>query len=165
MVFQTLLFDLDGTLLDTAPDFISALNTQLLGHGRDPIPDSAIRACVTNGSAGLIEKGFGISVDHALFDSIREEYLDLYFNNIAVKTALFAGLEQVLDTCAERKIPWGIVTNKPWKYTSAVLEQLSMLDVAATVICPDHVQQPKPHPDKPLLPPHGNKGHLSAGKA
>ena len=64
---------------------------------------------------------------------------------------MFAGLEQVLDTCAERKIPWGIVTNKPWKYTSAVLEQLRMLDVAATVICPDHVQQPKPHPEAMML--------------
>jgi len=151
LIFQTLFFDLDGTLLDTAPDFISALNTQLLSHGRDPIPDSAIRASVTNGSAGLIEKGFGISVDHALFDSIREEYLDLYFDNIAVKTALFSGLRQVLDTCAQRNIPWGIVTNKPWKYTSAVLDQLSLLDMAATVICPDHVQQPKPHPEAMML--------------
>ena len=109
--FKALLFDLDGTLLDTAPDFISALNKQLELHGRAPLPDHAIRTSVTNGSIGLIQDGFGLAPDHPQFEILREEFLELYFANLADKTALFAGLQLVLDDCAARNIPWGVVTN------------------------------------------------------
>jgi phosphoglycolate phosphatase len=145
--FNALLFDLDGTLLDTAPDFITAMQTQLQRHGRDPIPDHAIRNWVTNGSVGLIEKGFDMAQDHPQFETLREEFLALYFSNLADKTALFGGLQQVLDECSAQDIPWGIVTNKPWKYTEPALVQLNLMDGAATVICPDHVAQPKPDPE------------------
>ena len=151
LAFKALLFDLDGTLLDTAPDFMSALNIQLVMHGREPLPASAVRASVTNGSAGLIQDGFGITPDHVDFESIRQQYLDLYFNNLADQTALFPGMEEVLARCEFDKIPWGIVTNKPWKYSSAVLEQLNLIGRAATVICPDHVAHPKPNPEAMLL--------------
>jgi len=145
--FDALLFDLDGTLLDTAPDFITALKTQLRLHGREPMDDHIIRSCVTNGSVGIIEMGFGMDQDHPEFEPLREEFLALYFANLADKTALFSGLQQVLDECAERDIPWGIVTNKPWKYTEPALTQLGLMADAATVICPDHVAEPKPHPE------------------
>lgn len=92
MKFKALLFDLDGTLLDTAPDFIAALNTQLELHNRKPMPDSAIRSSVTNGSVGLIQAGFGLKPGDKQFDAIREEYLALYFSDIAVKTVLFEGV-------------------------------------------------------------------------
>ena len=94
MKFKALLFDLDGTLLDTAPDFIAALNTQLELHNRKPMPDSAIRSSVTNGSVGLIQAGFGLKPGDKQFDAIREEYLALYFNDIAVKTVLFEGVQR-----------------------------------------------------------------------
>lgn len=149
--FKALLFDLDGTLLDTAPDFISALNIQLARHGRAALPDSAVRTSVTNGSVGLIQDAFGITPEHPQFEILREEFLSLYFANLADKTALFDGLEQVLSECDARGIPWGIVTNKPWKYTEAALVQLNLMAGAATVICPDHVKQPKPHPEAILL--------------
>lgn len=149
--FNALLFDLDGTLLDTAPDFITALNTQLERHGRPAIQGSAVRTSVTNGSVGLIQAGFGLTPEDAQFESLREEFLALYFANLADKTALFAGLQSVLDECANREIPWGIVTNKPWKYTEAALVQLNLMQGASTVICPDHVAQPKPHPEAMLL--------------
>ena len=149
--FDALLFDLDGTLLDTAPDFITALKTQLRRHGREPMPDSMIRNCVTNGSVGIIEQGFGMPQNHPEFEPLREEFLALYFDNLADKTALFSGLQQVLDDCAERGIPWGIVTNKPWKYTEPALTQLNLMSGAATVICPDHVAQPKPDPEAMYL--------------
>jgi N-acetyl-D-muramate 6-phosphate phosphatase len=149
--FNALLFDLDGTLLDTAPDFITALNTQLERHGRPAIQGSEVRTSVTNGSVGLIQAGFGLTPENARFESLREEFLALYFANLADKTALFAGLQSVLDECANREIPWGIVTNKPWKYTEAALVQLNLMQGAATVICPDHVAQPKPHPEAMLL--------------
>jgi phosphoglycolate phosphatase len=149
--FDALLFDLDGTLLDTAPDFITALKTQLRRHGREPMPDTLIRSCVTNGSVGIIEQGFGMAQDHPEFEPLREEFLALYHGNLADKTALFSGLQQVLDDCAERSIPWGIVTNKPWKYAEPALTQLNLMSGAATVICPDHVAQPKPHPEAMYL--------------
>ena len=145
--FDALLFDLDGTLLDTAPDFITALKTQLRLHGREPMDDHIIRSCVTNGSVGIIEMGFGMDQDHPEFEPLREEFLALYFANLADKTALFSGLQQVLDECAELDIPWGIVTNKPWKSTEPALTQLGLMADAATVICPDHVAEPKPHPE------------------
>ena len=149
--FDALLFDLDGTLLDTAPDFITALKTQLRRHGREPMPNAIIRNCVTNGSVGIIEQGFGMPQDHPEFEALREEFLALYFNKLADKTALFSGLQQVLDDCTERGIPWGIVTNKPWKYTEPALTQLNLMSGAATVICPDHVAQPKPDPEAMYL--------------
>jgi phosphoglycolate phosphatase-like HAD superfamily hydrolase len=117
LAFKALLFDLDGTLFDTAPDFISALNIQLVMHGREPLPASAVRTSVTHGSAGLIQDGFGITPDHVDFESIRQQYLDLYFNNLADQTDLFPGMEEVLARCEHDNIPWGIVTNKPWKYS------------------------------------------------
>lgn len=145
--FKALLFDLDGTLLDTAPDFIAALNKQLKLHGRTPISNDAVRTSVTNGSVGLIQVGFGIDPTDQQFETLREEFLELYFANLADKTVLFDGLQQVLDTCNQQQIPWGIVTNKPWRYTQAVLSQLNLIDQVATVICPDHVNQPKPDPE------------------
>jgi phosphoglycolate phosphatase len=145
--FKALLFDLDGTLLDTAPDFVAALNIQLALHNRAPMPESAVRSYVTHGSVGLVQAGFGINPSDGQFDAIREEYLALYLNNIAVKTVLFEGVQRVLDTCSDRNLPWGIVTNKPWKYAEPVLEQLNLIKKAATVICPDHVKHPKPHPE------------------
>ena len=151
LAFKALLFDLDGTLLDTAPDFVNALNIQLVMHGREPLPESAVRTSVTNGSAGLIQDGFGIALEHTDFEPLRKQYLDLYFNNLADETCLFSGLDKVLKRCEQDNIPWGIVTNKPWKYSSAVLEQLDLIDRAATVICPDHVLQPKPYPEAMLL--------------
>lgn len=149
--FKALLFDLDGTLLDTAPDFISALNKQLELHGRAPLPDHAIRTSVTNGSVGLIQDGFGMAPDHPQFEILREEFLELYFANLADKTALFAGLQLVLNDCAARNIPWGVVTNKPWRYTESAMVQLGLMDAAATVICPDHVKHAKPDPESILL--------------
>lgn len=149
--FKALLFDLDGTLLDTAPDFVTALNKQLGLHGREPLPDSAVRTSVTNGSIGLIQTGFGLTPEHRDFESLREEFLELYFANLADKTVLFDGLAQVLEQCSQQDIPWGIVTNKPWRYTEAALVQLDLMAAAATVICPDHVTLPKPHPEAILL--------------
>ena len=149
--FKALLFDLDGTLLDTAPDFITALNRQLALHDLSSLPDEAIRLSVTNGSVGLIEAGFGMPQDDPRFEPLRAEFLELYFANLADRTALFEGLQLVLDKCVSSDIPWGIVTNKPWRYTESTLLQLDLMAGAATVICPDHVTHPKPDPEALFL--------------
>ena len=130
--FKALLFDLDGTLLDTAPDFISAIQKMLQGRGLMPLADSELRNTVTNGSAGIIEKAFAIDQDDPQFKTLQDEFLSLYFDNIADKTTLFSGLQDVLDTCKNKGIAWGIVTNKPYKYTQAVLEQLNLSIQSAT---------------------------------
>ena len=149
--FKALLFDLDGTLLDTAPDFISAIQQMLLSRGWPPIADNELRNTVTNGSAGIIEKAFRIDQGDPQFKPLQDEFLALYFDNIADKTALFSGLQEVLDNCKIHNIAWGIVTNKPWKYTQAVLDELNLSTQSATTICPDHVAQPKPDPEGLLL--------------
>jgi 2-phosphoglycolate phosphatase len=149
--FKALLFDLDGTLLDTAPDFVTALNRQLAMHDLSSLPEEAIRQCVTNGSVGLIEAGFGMPQDDPRFEPLRAEFLELYFANLADRTALFEGLQPVLDKCVSSDIPWGIVTNKPWRYTESTLLQLDLMAGAATVICPDHVSHPKPDPEAMFL--------------
>lgn len=149
--FKAVLFDLDGTLLDTAPDFISAVNRQLKHHGKPRLGDRVMRNAVTNGSAGIIHKAFAIEPDHPDFKPLQEEFLALYLNNIADRTALFPGLQSVLNACIKQGLPWGIVTNKPWQYTQALLEQLDLARQSATTICPDHVSHPKPDPEGLLL--------------
>jgi phosphoglycolate phosphatase len=149
--FKALLFDLDGTLLDTAPDFITAINKQLDKHGRQPLKGDAVRTSVTHGSIGIIESVYQIKQGDADFDSLKDEFLELYLNNIAEKTQLFDGLKHVLDNCAQHNIPWGIVTNKPLKYTAPLLSELRLDKQSATTICPDHVANPKPDPEALIL--------------
>ena len=149
--FKALLFDLDGTLLDTAPDFISAINKQLAKHGREPLSGDAIRTSVTHGSVGIIERVYKIPQDDPQFEILREEFLELYLSNIFEKTVVFSGLKQVLDSCHQNSIPWGIVTNKPLKYTAPLLTEIGLDKQSATTVCPDHVANPKPDPEALLL--------------
>lgn len=149
--FKALLFDLDGTLLDTAPDFISALNRLLADQHREPLPSHQIRSAVTNGSVGIIQTAFNLGPQDSQFEALRQQFLDYYLANIADQTALFDGMEALLTGCTQRGIPWGIVTNKPWKYTQALLDQLNLAEKSATTICPDHVARPKPDPQALLL--------------
>ena len=149
--FKALLFDLDGTLLDTAPDFITAVNTQLKRHGHNPLVGDVVRTSVTHGSIGIIENVYNIKQDHPEFELLKEEFLELYLSKISEKTGLFDGLRQVLDSCEERNIPWGIVTNKPLRYTAPLMADLGLDKQSATTICPDHVANPKPDPEALIL--------------
>lgn len=149
--FKALLLDLDGTLLDTAPDFIIAINKQLRLHGREPLIGDDVRTSITHGSVGIIESVYQISQDDPQFDILKEEFLQLYLGNIAERTALFPGLKQVIDTCHQLNIPWGIATNKPLKYTAPLLAELGLDKQSSTTVCPDHVVNPKPDPEALLL--------------
>ncbi|MFL2499875.1 MAG: HAD family hydrolase [Porticoccaceae bacterium] len=149
--FKALLFDLDGTLLDTAPDFITAINAQLKRHGHNPLIGDVVRTSVTHGSIGIIENVYNIKQDHPEFELLKEEFLELYLSKISEKTGLFDGLRQVLDSCEERNIPWGIVTNKPLRYTAPLMADLGLDKQSATTICPDHVANPKPDPEALIL--------------
>tara|TARA_A100001015_G_scaffold319255_1_gene441597 strand:- start:8845 stop:9504 length:660 start_codon:yes stop_codon:yes gene_type:complete len=149
--FKAVLFDLDGTLLDTAPDFITAINAQLKRHGHNPLIGDVVRTSVTHGSIGIIENVYNIKQDHPEFELLKEEFLELYLSKISEKTGLFDGLRQVLDSCEERNIPWGIVTNKPLRYTAPLMADLGLDKQSATTICPDHVANPKPDPEALIL--------------
>lgn len=144
---EAMLFDLDGTLLDTAPTFINVLNTLLKKHGKLPLTDALIREKVSHGARALITLGFGLSEDHENFETLRNELLDLYASNISEGTQLFSGMDKVLKALKEKNIPWGIITNKPSRFTFPLLTALGISDDCAVVVCPDDVSNTKPDPE------------------
>jgi N-acetyl-D-muramate 6-phosphate phosphatase len=155
-----ILFDLDGTLLDTAPDMVGALNRLRVEEGLAPLPFAGVRASVSHGAMRLISVGFpGASGDE--FERLRQRFLSLYGENLADGTCLFPGLESVLARLETDGLPWGIVTNKPGWLTDPLLERLGLAGRACCAVSGDTVAERKPHP-MPLLhaaeltgvPPH-----------
>ncbi|MEW7975908.1 MAG: HAD-IA family hydrolase [Candidatus Sedimenticola endophacoides] len=149
---RVVLFDLDGTLADTAPDLANALNHTLRGHGREPLPLEAIRPHVSHGGMVLIRFGFGIGADHPQFEIYRRDLLDFYLANIARETRLFDGMERVLDTLEGEGIAWGVVTNKPAWLTDPLMRALGLDRRAACIVSGDTLRYSKPRPE-PIL--HG----------
>jgi phosphoglycolate phosphatase len=146
---RAVLFDLDGTLLDTAPDLIRVLNQVRIEQHREPLPFAVVRTQVSHGSLGLIRLGFPDLTGPPL-ESLRLRLLDLYAQQLAVGTRLFDGCRQVLDTLAARNLAWGIVTNKPGFLTEPLLAELGLATEAGCVVSGDTLPQRKPHP-APLL--------------
>ena len=144
------LFDLDGTLLDTAPDMAKALNRLRLEHGRPALAFGVIRPLVSHGSTGLLRLGFGLEPDEPGFDALRERFLALYSAELACDTRLFPGMVGVLDFLEAENIPWGIVTNKPGWLTVPLLKHLSLYSRCACIVSGDTIPHRKPHP-APLL--------------
>lgn len=148
---RAVMFDLDGTLLDTAPDFIAVVNQLLIENERDELPHETIRACVSNGSRALIMMAFAIEETHEDFHPLRERLLELYLQHLAVFTKMFPGIQDLLNKLAEHNTPWGIATNKPAAYTVPLMEQLNIQPEPVIVLCPDHVKDAKPHPESLFL--------------
>jgi phosphoglycolate phosphatase len=143
------LFDLDGTLLDTAPDLIRVLNQVRVEQGLGPLPWDLARTQVSHGSAGLIRLGFPDLSGEPL-EALRLRLLELYAAQLAVDTKLFDGCQTVLDQLAARGMPWGIVTNKPGFLTTPLLQAMRLDRLAACVVSGDTLSERKPHP-APLL--------------
>ena len=141
-----ILFDLDGTLVDTAPDMGAALNNLLIEESLAPIPLEIIRPYVSQGALVLTRLGFSEQVPESEIEPLRLRYLDHYRSIVADDSVLFDGLEEVLNTLEKRNIPWGIVTNKPIWLTTPLLEQMALDKRAAVVICGDTLDKRKPHP-------------------
>jgi phosphoglycolate phosphatase len=146
---RAVLFDLDGTLLDTAPDLIRVLNQVRREQGREALPYSLVRTQVSHGSSGLIRLGFP-DVSGAALETLRLRLLELYGQQLAVGTQLFEGCREVLDTLAARQMRWGIVTNKPAFLTDPLLVELGLHTEAGCVVSGDTLPERKPHP-APLL--------------
>lgn len=148
---KTILFDLDGTLVDTAPDLGYALNLQLKKHGKQPLADAEIRPFASHGSKGLLALGFGITPDDANFIQMRDEYLNLYETVLTRSPLLFDGMQSTLASIVEKGLSWGIVTNKPGRFTVPLVKSLGLDQEAICVISGDDAPQPKPSPATLLL--------------
>lgn len=144
------LLDLDGTLADTAPDLVAVLNEMLQRHGRPPSPFAIARNEVSNGALGLLRLGFGDDYNDETIEVLRQEFLEIYTKNVAVKTKIFEGIEDSLDTISKYGARWGIVTNKPHAMTTPLLQELAMQNQPSCVVSGDQLPQRKPHP-APLL--------------
>ena len=158
---KALLFDLDGTLMDTAPDFFPTVNTLRKEHGLPPLADDIIRQQVSNGGRALtrlaldLPQVIGNIAGDDEFESKKQRLLDLYIEHIASKSDLFTGMAELLKTCKKNSLAWGIVTNKPRLYTELLLERLAnripVLSQCAVVVCPDDVEKKKPDPEPLFL--------------
>ncbi len=144
---SAVLFDLDGTFADTAPDLAAALNHVRGLHNLPPLPLQSIRPQASNGSAGLLKLGFGIEPDAPEFPALREAFLAHYTEHICDHTKLFPGMGELLETLEQRSLPWGIVTNKPHRFTLPLMQALGYDQRAACLISGDTCIRAKPHPD------------------
>lgn len=144
------LFDLDGTLVDTAPDLAWALNRTLVQRGRAPLPFKKIRPSVSLGGVALVKLGFELDETDPEFTPVRNEFLAIYRDNLATHSRLFPGMEQVLDRLEQAGIAWGIVTNKPAWLTDPLTQALQLDTRTPCIVSGDTLAQRKPHP-APLL--------------
>ena len=146
-MLKAVLFDLDGTLLDTATDFTRVLNGLLNEHQRPLQHYEAVRRRVSDGARAEVKLGFGIDPDHPDFAALLAAFLDRYETQIAVETTLFPGMDAQLRKLEAQGLKWGIVTNKPSRFTEPLLRALDLDGRCGSAICPDHVTHRKPDPE------------------
>ena len=149
--YKAVLFDLDGTLVDTAPDFVIAANALRARHHLEPLPAHEIRPVVSNGSAAVTETALSLSRQDSDFEPNREILLLEYLKVLGQKSQLFSHLDDMLKQLESADIPWGIVTNKPVLYAEPLLKALELDHRCSALICPDHVKRSKPDPEGILL--------------
>ncbi|MBS1156606.1 MAG: phosphoglycolate phosphatase [Proteobacteria bacterium] len=145
-MINAVLFDLDGTLADTAPDLGLALNRLLDEEGRSRQQYSNIRPVASHGTRGLIELGFGIGPQHPDFPRLRSRFLALYEQCYCEETRLFEGIDTLLQVINERGLAWGIITNKPARFTDLLVGALPLFPPPAVVVSGDTVGAAKPDP-------------------
>jgi phosphoglycolate phosphatase len=150
-LFQGLLFDLDGTLADTAPDLAGALAAVMIEEGLDRLPFEQVRPHVSFGAPRLLRVGFGDALPETEFERLRGRLLEHYSAALCLETVLFEGMEKVLEHIAAMGIPWGIVTNKPGWLTEPLFEAMALTHPPASIVSGDTLPRRKPHPDPLLL--------------
>lgn len=152
---QAVLFDLDGTLIDTAPDFIRIIRVMCQKYQLTIPSDTAIREQVSAGARAMVKLMFGklsqVADDDPTLLAYRQEFLDIYEADICVDSCLFDGLDELLKSLEKQGIFWGIVTNKPRYLTEILLEKLNLTDRCSVLVCPDDVKNTKPDPEPMFL--------------
>ncbi|WP_417534587.1 HAD family hydrolase [Marinobacterium stanieri] len=147
---SAILFDLDGTLLDTARDFHGIINRMLAQHGRPSISYDSLRTQVSNGARAMVRHAFELNQDHPEFAALHQQLLDDYAGTDYPDSRAFSGIEELVDWLENSKHPWGIVTNKPERFTRPLLQQVG-LGQCQCIICPEQVKQTKPDPEGLVL--------------
>jgi phosphoglycolate phosphatase len=144
------LFDLDGTLIDSAPDLAGAANRLRAEHGLAPLPLADLRPMVGSGARGMVGVAFGVAPGEPRFELLRDAFLAHYAAGLLELTRPFDGVDDLLGALEAAGIPWGIVTNKATRFTMPIVAGLGLAQRAAVVVCGDTTPHAKPHPE-PLL--------------
>ena len=141
------LFDLDGTLIDSAPDLAGAANRLRADHGLEPLPLEMLRPMVGSGARGMVGVAFGVVPGEPRFESLRDAFLAHYEAGLLQRTHPFEGVDEMLSALEAAGIPWGIVTNKATRFTRPIVAGLNLAQRAAVVVCGDTTPHSKPHPE------------------
>ncbi len=150
LAVSAVLFDLDGTLIDSAPDLAGAGNDMRAARGLPELPLSHFRPMVGSGARGMLARALDVQPGHPEFEVLRDEFLQRYESRMTRETRVFATMRPVLDRLNADGRPWGIVTNKATRFSEPLVRALGLLDEAATLVCGDTTPHAKPHP-APLL--------------
>ena len=145
--FRGVLFDLDGTLIDSAPDLAGAANRLRADHGMEPLPLALLRPMVGSGARGMVGVAFGVAPGEPRFEPLRDAFLAHYEAGLLQSTQPFEGVDRMLAALDAAAIPWGIVTNKATRFTSPIVAGLGLAQRAAVVVCGDTTAHSKPHPE------------------
>lgn len=151
MRLRAVLFDMDGTLLDTAPDFIAICQAMLAERGLPAVDPQLIRDVVSGGARAMVAATFALSPEAPQFEALRLEFLERYQVGCAVHSHLYEGMTELLDDIEKANLLWGVVTNKPLRFAEPIMQQLGLAERSALLICPDHVTHSKPHPEPLIL--------------
>ena len=151
MRLRAVLFDMDGTLLDSAPDFIAISQAMRAERGLPPIADKLIRDQVSGGARAMVAANFAMDPEAEGFEALRLEFLERYQSHCAVLTRPFDGINELLDEIEQARLIWGVATNKPVRYAEPIMQQLGLAQRSAVLVCPDHVSRSKPDPEMILL--------------
>jgi phosphoglycolate phosphatase len=151
MRLRAVLFDMDGTLLDSAPDFIAISQAMRVDRGLPAIDDKLIRDQISGGARAMVAANFVMGPEAEGFEALRLEFLERYQRHCAVLTRPFDGINELLDEIEQARLIWGVATNKPVRYAEPIMQQLGLAQRSAVLVCPDHVSRSKPDPEMLLL--------------
>ncbi|KEA65437.1 hypothetical protein ADIMK_0394 [Marinobacterium lacunae] len=152
--YSGVLFDLDGTLLDTALDFYWVADRMKSTRGLAPIDRTRFRQHVSEGARAMVASAFDIPIDAPDITPLLEEFLELYAQHSMIESRLFDGIPELLDWLEEMQVKWGIVTNKPERFTRTIVDKLGLSTRCSSLICPEQVTNRKPDPESLLLASH-----------
>ena len=150
MRLRAVLFDMDGTLVDSAPDFIAVCQAMRAVRGLPALEPQRIRDQVS-GARAMVCATFALDPEHPEFDALRREFLERYQEHCAVLTRPFDGIPELLADLERARLRWGVATNKPLHYAEPIMRQLQLAERAAVLVCPEHVKRSKPDPEMLLL--------------